>query len=196
GGRLAVVAVDVAQPLDELRERHRVDAAAVLLEALAGAGAELLELPARLRHADHRHVEVTTADHRLQRGKDLLVGEIARRAEENQRVGARRAHLPAAFSRCPPNSKRMAESRRSWNAASPREPKRSNSAAARTCAGTASSTAASSVQRPSPESDTRPVNRSRLGSLARAAAVKSSSHDATTLPRRHTSAMSARSRSY
>ena len=51
-------------------------------------------------------------------------------------------------------------------------------------------------RRPSPESDTRPVKLSRFGFLASAAAVRSNSHDAITLPRRHTSATSGRFRSY
>ena len=59
-----------------------------------------------------------------------------------------------------------------------------------------SSIAALIVQRPSPESETRPENSASSGSLTSDAAVKSSSHDATTLPRRHTSAMSRRSKSY
>ena len=43
------------------------------------------------------------------------------------------------------------------------------------------------VQRPSPESDTRPAKSSRSGDSCSAAAVRSRSHDSTTLPRRHTS---------
>ena len=54
--------------------------------------AELLQAPARARDADHRHVEVAAADHRLERGEDLLVGEVARRAEEDERIGASRFH--------------------------------------------------------------------------------------------------------
>ena len=51
---------------------------------------ELVEIPARLGHADHRHVEVAALHHRLQRREDLLVGQIARGAEEHQRVGMSR----------------------------------------------------------------------------------------------------------
>ena len=65
--------------------------------------------------------------------------------------------------------------------------KRSKSAAARTCAGTASSIAASSVHRPSPESDTCPRSRRATDRCASARAVRSRSHEATTLPRRQTS---------
>src|SRR6185369_17710992 len=104
---------------------------------------------------DDGHVEVAAACHRLQGGEDLLVREVAGRAEKDEGVGTRGGH--DFFSTWPPNSNRIAESRRSWNSASPRELKRSKSEAARTCAGTPSSIAASSVHRPSPESETRPV---------------------------------------
>src|SRR5262245_7695524 len=104
--------------------------------------------------------------------------------------------LVAGFSRCPPNWKRMAESNLSWKSASPREVKRSYSAVVSTGTGTASSIAALIVHRPSPESDTRPANLASAGSSTRAVAVRSRSHEAMTLPRRHTSAMSPRLRSY
>ena len=51
--------------------------------------------------------------------------------------------------------------------------------------------AAATVQRPSPESDTRPANSESVGLSSSACAVRSSSQEATTLPRRHSSAMSA-----
>ena len=48
GGRVVVVAIDVAQQRDELREGRFVDPAAVLGEARAHARAQLLEVaPAR-----------------------------------------------------------------------------------------------------------------------------------------------------
>ncbi len=86
GPGVVVVAVDVAQPGDEPLERRRVEAA-VLLDALAGASPELLESPARLRDPDDRHVETSAPAHRLQGGEDLLVGEVASGAEEDERVG-------------------------------------------------------------------------------------------------------------
>jgi hypothetical protein len=82
------------------------------------------------------------------------------------------------------------------NSSSPREAKRENSAAVSTGAGTPSSIAACDVQRPSPESETRPEKFSSAGLCASAAAVRSSSHDPTTLPRRQTSAISGMSKSY
>ena len=65
-----------------------------------------------------------------------------------------------------------------------------------TCAGTPSSTAAITVQRPSPESLTRPPNFSSFGSSASASAVRSRSQLDTTLPRRQSSATFATSMSY
>src|SRR5262249_60778613 len=72
-------------------ERRGVEPA-VLVEAVLGPGPELFEVPTRLRHADHRHVEVAALHHRLQRGKDLLVREITRRAEEYERIRMVVAH--------------------------------------------------------------------------------------------------------
>ena len=52
------------------------------------------------------------------------------------------------------------------------------SAVAITGAGTPSSIAAMTVQRPSPESLTRPLNSARSGDSCNASAVRSSNHDA------------------
>ena len=60
----------------------------------------------------------------------------------------------------------------------------------RTGVGTPSSMPAWMVQRPSPESETRPAYDASPGSPASAPAVRSSSHDPMTLPRRHSSATS------
>ena len=57
----------------------------------------------------------------------------------------------------------------------------------RTGAGTPSSIAAIEVQRPSPESETRPAKSARSGDSCIAAAVRSSSQEPITLPRRQTS---------
>src|SRR5437763_8029085 len=155
-----------------------------------------LQRPRGARHADHRHVQLIPDGHCVERGEYLLEREIARRPEEYQRVRSVRIHAPALFSTCPPNSERIAERSRFWKSASPRDVNRPNRAAARTLAGTASSIAASRVHRPSPESETRPAKRSSAGTLVSDATGRSSSQEAITLPRRHTSVMSARSKSY
>ena len=86
----------------------------------------------------------------------------------------------------------MAESSLLAKVPLPRELKRSYSDAVSTGAGVPSSIAAWIVQRPSPESETYPENLPKSGCSSRAVAVKSSNQDATTLPRRQTSATSGR----
>jgi hypothetical protein len=56
--------------------------------------------------------------------------------------------------------------------------------------GTPASTAASTVKHSSPESATRPSTVASVGSCASTWALRSSSREEITLPRRHTSAMS------
>jgi len=58
----------------------------VFFHAVARTGTKLLEGPAGLRHADHRHVELTEFRQRLERRKNLPVGQIAGGAEKDQRV--------------------------------------------------------------------------------------------------------------
>jgi len=130
-GRIAVVAAHVAKPFAKPRECRLVEPS-VPLDALPGARPELLERPVRPRDADDGDVEMPAPGHGVEGRKDLLVGEVAARPEDDEPVGARRAHLPGPFSTWPPNSNRMAESRRSWKSASPLEAKRSKSAAAST----------------------------------------------------------------
>src|SRR6266850_6877593 len=106
------------------------------------------------------------------------------------------SYRPDFFSTCPPNWKRIADKTFPAKSSSPRDVNRWNNDAVRTGAGAVDSTAARIVQRPSPESDTRPEKRSSVGCSSREMAVRSSSHEATTLPRRQTSVMSARLKSY
>src|SRR5262249_30356922 len=115
--------------------------------------------------------------------------------EEDERVGER-PRLPHFFSTWPPKPKRMADCTLFWKRSRPREAKRSKRDAVRTWAGTPTSLAAATVHRPSPESETLPPNFSRVGSEARAWAVRSRSQEGMTLPRRQSSAMSARLKSY
>ena len=73
---------------------------------------------------------------------------------------------------------------RSANSASPREAKRSSMRRRESAPARPSSMAALSVQRPSPESETRPANSPNWGLPLEREAVRSSSHEAMTLPRR------------
>ena len=82
---VGVIAVNVAQPRGEVREGRLVDPA-VLLQALASAGAQLVKAPAGPRHADDRHVKLAAADQRLERREDLLVRQVAGGAEEHERI--------------------------------------------------------------------------------------------------------------
>ena len=110
------------------------------------------------------------------------------RASRARRRPLHRPSPEAGRSTWPPNLKRIADSRRSPNVWSWRERKRTWSAADRTSAGTASSIAAwMAAGPPRPRSDS-------VSSSASAIAVRSSSQEETTLPRRQTSAMSARSK--
>ena len=83
--RIAVVAVDIVEQAGQLLERRRIEPA-VFFHAVARAGTKLLEGPAGPGHTDHRHVELTALRQRLERRKDLLVGQIAGGAEKDQRI--------------------------------------------------------------------------------------------------------------
>jgi hypothetical protein len=76
-----------------------------------------------------------------------------------------------------------------------RERRRSSSDRVITGAGTSSAMASATVQRPSPESSTYGAMPSSDGLRLRASVLRSSSHERTTLPWRHTSATWARSSS-
>ena len=99
-----------------------------------------------------------------ERREDLLVGEIAGGPEEDERVGARRRSCAGPLLDVAAELEAHRGEQPVLEVGLAARAKRSKSAAASTCAGTASSIAASSVQRPSPESDTRPAKRSSVGS--------------------------------
>ena len=92
-GRIFVVAIDIPQKPRQLFPSTGIDAAAVFFEAVFRARFQLVQIPARFRDADHRHIEVTAFDHRLQRRENLLVGEVAGGAKENQSVGLHCSHV-------------------------------------------------------------------------------------------------------
>ena len=79
-GGIRIVARDVRQAGGQASKGVGVHAA-MRLNAVSGTRTHLLDRPLRLRDADDRDVEKSAARHRLQRRKDLLVGEIACRAE-------------------------------------------------------------------------------------------------------------------
>src|SRR5262249_55681076 len=91
GCRVSVVPIHVTQQAQQLCERRFIKAT-MFLDAVPGPGLELVEIPPSLGHTDDRRVEVTALDHGLQCRKDLLVGKIARSAEEHQRIGMSLIH--------------------------------------------------------------------------------------------------------
>ncbi len=87
-----VIPVYITQQCAHLVERRTVDTA-VLLEAVLCARPKLVEVPAGLSDTDHRNIEIAPLQHRLQRGEDLLVGQIARCAEEDKGIRVRITHI-------------------------------------------------------------------------------------------------------
>jgi hypothetical protein len=90
--RVRIIPVNVAQQSRELVEGGGINASAVLLETVAGASLQLIQIPACLGHTDHGNIEVPALQHRLQRREDLLVRQVAGGAEEDQRIGMGVAH--------------------------------------------------------------------------------------------------------
>src|SRR6266478_7625294 len=83
--RVLVVTVNVAQKAGQLFESRRIDSA-VFLQAVVRPRAKLIQIPSGFGYADHGYVEMAPLHHRLQRRENLLVGQVAGRAEDNQSV--------------------------------------------------------------------------------------------------------------
>ena len=177
GGVAAAVAVDRRRGGSGTRGRRRCSDA----PSIPSSGRKVGRTGRRVQHD-----ALDAVEGRSRRGRRVVTSPSAR-------LPGRQVTLTGVaardFSSWPPNSLRIAESTLSAKSASPRELNRSKSALVSTGAGTPSSIAASAVQRPSPESRHPAVERRRARDRRAApTAVRSSSHDATTLPRRHTSA--------
>ncbi len=80
-----VVAIYIFQQPAQLLPRLGIQAA-VLFQRVLRPRVELVQVPPGLGHADHRHIERAALHHRLQRGKDLLVGQVAGRAKKHECV--------------------------------------------------------------------------------------------------------------
>src|SRR5215813_7124495 len=80
------VPIHIAQQTSELFKSRPVDAT-VLLEAFLHPRPKLVEIPTGLGHTDNGHIAIAA-----QRRKYLLVGQIPRGPEEDQRVGKRAIH--------------------------------------------------------------------------------------------------------
>ena len=91
GGRVVVVAVDVAeQRRPAVSNASVVDARRARRCSSRARSISCSTRPARSRDADDRDVELAATRQRLQRGKDLLVRQVAGDAEEDERVAAAR----------------------------------------------------------------------------------------------------------
>src|SRR5262245_38303342 len=145
GFRLAVIAVDVAHALQEVRVSVVVDAVPAPFKAVVNSLAQSLGRAAA-RDADDGHVELPVLHETLQRGEDLLVREVARDTEDYERIRLLRRHGAAyrfgaaGRSTWPPNSRRIAESKRFAKSSWSRELNRANNAVASTGTGTPAST--------------------------------------------------------
>ena len=72
----AIIAVDIGDPRREALE-HRFVNRSMMLQTVAGPRTELVDGPSRSRDANHRHFQLAAFGHRHQRGKDLLVRQVA-----------------------------------------------------------------------------------------------------------------------
>jgi len=61
-------------------------------KAVLGARLQLIERPSRLGNTNDWYIEPFVTNQSLQRGKNLLVGKVARGPKENNRIGDRTAH--------------------------------------------------------------------------------------------------------
>src|SRR5260370_15084020 len=212
GGGVLEVPLHVVEALDEGVPGVRLDGRFGKVAHFFGDGlAELFGGHGVEGEADHGELvgQVVAARQIVQSRNQLALGQVPGGAEDHHQAGAGRVafdcirfqrrhsvrYPPAGRSTWPPNLLRIAERTFSAKVWPLRERKRVYSEAESTSAGTASSSAATMVQRPSPESCTAPVKVESSGFSASAMAVRSSSQEPTTLPRRHTSAMSRMLRS-
>ena len=72
GCRVVIVTADVAQQTRQLGQSRGIGTPAMFFETLTRSGAELVDIPSGLGHADDRHIEMTAFDHRLERWEDFL----------------------------------------------------------------------------------------------------------------------------
>ena len=88
---VCVIPINVTQGRRELRERSFVNTA-VVLNAVSCPRPELVNGPSSVCDTNDRHVEMTAANHGLKRRENLLVGEIAGGAEEDEGVRPSKSH--------------------------------------------------------------------------------------------------------
>src|SRR6266852_8352313 len=100
GLRVVVVPGHVLEEGQEATERALFQRGAGLRDTVGDPRLELRLTPRTGCHSDHWDGEDTPLDHRVERGKDHLVGEVTRQAEQYQRIGRCRtvAHPASALS--------------------------------------------------------------------------------------------------
>ncbi len=109
-GGVLIVTGHVLKALREPPKRLRIQVS-MRGDAFSRTRAQLFDRPVPPRDADDRDVQMAAASHRVQRGKDLLVGEIARRSEQDQGVRVRLSHVGyrprrwSAGARCPSDAR-------------------------------------------------------------------------------------------
>src|ERR1700745_454951 len=116
---ILVIALYLTKKANQLFESDVIEAT-VFFQTVFRASTKLIKIPSSLGDADDRNIEMSPFHHRLQGRENLLVCKIAGGAEENQRVRVGICHecpllqaasdFSAGFSKCPPNSKRIADS--------------------------------------------------------------------------------------
>ena len=195
-----------AAALGELLERGLVvDAAAVLVDAVAARVREVVDRPLRRRDADHRDVERRPASPwRRARGRSSCArGRPTCRRTRARRTDRRGVPLLRLADRLVEllvvAAELLAHRRQELvgevGVAARGEPRRTAPRSARRRARLRRSPRGSSSD-PRRSRTPGPRSRARSGICDSECAVRSSSHDAMTLPRRHTSATAGRSRSY
>src|SRR5262245_45018571 len=83
--RVLIVAVNIAQQTTQFFESGGLQPA-MFLKAVMRPRPELVEIPTSFGHADDRHIQVSTLDHRLQCRENLFVGQIPSRTEKDQSI--------------------------------------------------------------------------------------------------------------
>src|SRR5215470_4172975 len=106
GSCVFIVTVNIAQQAAQLVEGRRIDPSTVFLDTVSRPLSELIEIPTCFSHPNNRHIEMAPFDHRLERRKDFLVGEIARGTEEHQCIRKGRGHALLLIWRISPDDRR------------------------------------------------------------------------------------------
>src|SRR5579863_1427260 len=179
-GALVVVAIHIAQQASESRHHRLVRARHERFETLAHACDQPADITPLAGNADHRRSKDSPANQVIQRREDLPVTQVPGGAEQHDGIAITTFHVvldvstrhlilgarvcQEDFSTWPPKPKRIADSTLFAKSAWPRDSKRPYRAALSTGAGTPTSMAASTVQRPSPESATWPAKPASLPS--------------------------------